>query len=355
MITLTTRRRRGRLAYRIGGSYRGRSISMTQVRFAIGRPSPATTVDGALAYPSRRLVLVHIPKTGGTSIQDFARFALHATVASHAVYQTSCNTTMIDEKNLRQFGAQSHEHCVNSYEAAHRSPREETFCVLRRVLDRAVSVFNMRWGHTDQPCDSSTLRQRLLHMLHNGDIDNFDRPQHLFASTCEHVLCFDHLHANLTTLFRSARILNGNRQVVPPTNRSLIEWAARAGSGWVNQTSGLLVLPHGQHSQRYSAHQCKTSDLDNATRRALLDRYWVDRRFLYEHCGVWEGGRESRSEDEKDARKRSRPLHEEAPPATSMLHLPSRSVMLTIYMAPSARVCSATRPQTIVSTGPRVR
>ena len=36
-------------------------------------------------------------------------------------------------------------------------------------------------------------------------------------------------------------------------------------------------------------------------------------------CGVWEGGRESRSEDEKDVRKRSRPLHEEAPPATSML------------------------------------
>ena len=251
-----------------------------QVQYAIGSP-PARFVS----EPSRRLVLVHIPKTGGTAIQDFARIALHATVKSHSV-KSSCNTTRIDKRRRpwAQAGAQSQEHCVNSYEASRRSPREETFCVVRRVLDRAVSIFNMRWGAFNRSCSAAALRHHLVEMLERGDIDNFDRPQHLFASTCERVLCFDHLEANLTVLFRHARLLNSSRYVLGP--RNLLDVA---GPAWFDAKRGVVALPHGKHAQRYSHHQCQPSDLDARTRGALLTRYRLDAQLLYERCGSREG------------------------------------------------------------------
>ena len=267
---------------------------------------------GSLPRQERaRLVLVHIPKTGGSAVTAWASSNKLSLESRH---MERCNSTR--RERGKPVGSVSMKHCINSYEKM-TADRESGFCVLRDPLQRAVSSYNML-PLLPSTCDPAHLEKAIGAVLANGHSDNHDLPQHLYARYCRFVLCFERLDADFALLLREQAV----RRIVNPSSslaksiftgcRGAAASALRASAPCA--TAEKWLLSHRNQSRPKHAHDevvellwpleeaanfsgfprvrpaslgqrvlgvqtlgasalpCNTSHLSNRTRAALLER-----------------------------------------------------------------------------------
>jgi len=231
---------------------------------------------------ARRLVHVHIPKTGGTSIEAWAfkhHIRLH-TRHQHgkcpSLLSALCNTTHKPFfGNSTSCGSNSNRHCVQSYAAAFADPEEQTFSVVREPLARAVSTFNMRQGR-NMKCSPEKLASYIRNIyLHGspgrGDPDNHDRPQVEFAAVSERILCFDRLQQDFTQLLRHAH------QLAEPTGLDLPFLAPLLPFNLSERAvDRFFALPHSHAGTHHVQGNCSVADLPGGLRDELLARFSAD-------------------------------------------------------------------------------
>ena len=141
------------------------------------------------------LHFVHIPKTGGTSIEEayrgvqpFGRYALFPELAT-ARERARC--------------AFWHEHAP----VLTVRPGAASFCVVRDPVARLLSEYRYRALPDDVAVFNATLREWRARIAENPYyMQNHFCPQALFARQCTHCLLVDHLDATLPALLRRYHI-----------------------------------------------------------------------------------------------------------------------------------------------------
>lgn len=230
---------------------------------------------------------MHIPKTGGTSVEHWAN-ARHLSLKT--VHETRCATLATSTCGSFFYGNSSHcgstskKHCVTAAAAAHADPSETTFCTVRDVVSRAVSTFNYRVGKQD--CSTGVQRNKLNRWLWDvylhgkrgvADVDNHDRPQVEFAAFCDHVLCFDRLAQDFAHLTRDARLLPG-RSGEPLSRPADTFWRRPSNH---TRVSTFFNLPQIRQISSVRQSTCTTAHLTPKVRGALL-RAFANDTALYE-------------------------------------------------------------------------
>ena len=278
----------------------------------------------------KKLVFLHIPKTGGESIEAWMSQS-HVDGRAFNHPPGNCPSTMRNPKGT-WFGSTSQTHCVRNFEAAANSSKVEGFCIIRDPYERALSVYNHRFSQhyssANSTCNRVHLSYQLKKMLSHGDPDNYDRPQVEFARFCAHTLCFAGSSASLARSKStpgccqgarpSSSFITGNRighsiQPRPPPTMEPLAEPASSGCKWCSalqlEFSHFLararVLPDSWltdqnvteltsrtfpqekmilPSHRHGAHKnCGVTDLDEQTHALLRERYREDARLLNTH------------------------------------------------------------------------
>ena len=187
----------------------------------LGLSIPSSSSSSSSSFHAR-LVLVHIPKTGGTAIQAWGRANKLSLETAHALH---CNSTLkhLDARGLTP-GAVSMRHCTNRYAASAADPNEVGFCVIRDPLARAVSTYNMRlFLRNSSSCHPLHLAGGIDRILSRGDPDNHDVAQSAFARHCQFKLCFESLGRGMDELVsRTVRLVSSSSgiQRAVPLNHS---------------------------------------------------------------------------------------------------------------------------------------
>jgi hypothetical protein len=127
-----------------------------------------------LAEKDNTLYLNHIPKTGGTTLENFAD------------------------------SAQNHNSLFTDWKKTH--PDVSTLCFIRDPITRFLSTYNMRAaGHfkfykKGDSCSQSHMHEYLHNKYLKGELDNHDLPQSDYH--CDLNLCFEDFQRDLFNLFR---------------------------------------------------------------------------------------------------------------------------------------------------------
>lgn len=222
----------------------------------------------ALEEDSTQLAFIHIPKTGGTSIEAWAA-QKRIDIMPHA---RPCNST-----RLYQRGAQTRKHCVEQAALLGSQPEYTTFCVLRNPIARAVSSFNMRKGGANPGCRAYMLNQWVPQFLERGDADNHDRPQGEFASHCAVRLCFGSLQREFSSLLKGARVEDNALKIgtpVDPTRRKADPL----------DTVLPAYRPGATSLMTTAASSCTVSNVTDKTLLPLLAAYENDWRLYAATC-----------------------------------------------------------------------
>ena len=235
-----------------------RPISSTRTTITPLKPMSRHAVS---VTKDRALVLVHIPKTGGTAIEAWARKHRVSFHSAHEHQYKGCCSSLIrassynnSPDDVLHHGATSRRHCLSLYSQSHADPGEETFCFVRDVLARAVSTYNMRAGKARPGCDQHRLNKWLVDTyLLRGDVDNHDKPQAAFVELCERTLCYERLQSDFSALLASMRNFSSVR------------------------------LPQVRHGVKST---CNSTHLSAQVREMLLSRYPRDVELHAQTCGL---------------------------------------------------------------------
>ena len=221
-----------------------------------------------------RLTLIHIPKTGGTSIESWA--AAHH-LALDSEHRQKCNSTRRSKWN-NTLQATSVRHCLSAVDQSFLDPQELGFCVLRDPLARALSSYNYRnakryttWftprpGSTRPRCQQVHFNFWLRDMLAFGEVDNHDVPQSRFAQSCSVRLCYGKqtLQHQFTALLR--------------------RWSEVAASRSTWRHHAALHLNTTLPRTLVSGAWCNASDLEAETTKLLLAHYASDVDLYRQTC-----------------------------------------------------------------------
>mmetsp|Transcript_5350 Transcript_5350/g.13722 ORF Transcript_5350/g.13722 Transcript_5350/m.13722 type:complete len:305 (-) Transcript_5350:184-1098(-) len=170
----------------IGSSWR--AVTLTRLVF------PAAAEEEAVNGTTRNaldLSFVHIPKTGGTSIELWGK----ANGFKWGKY----------DKSLQGDKKRGEYHC-NKWHTPQALP-VESFCVVRQPFDRLQSEFRHRTCQkdADMSCDLAFFNAWARQIL-SGPLDANDchvLPQTAYLDYCDHVLAFDELQDQFTQLLAS--------------------------------------------------------------------------------------------------------------------------------------------------------
>lgn len=169
--------------------------------FLLSPPSGSSDSDGveryssllssALYLPPVELEFIHIPKTGGTSIELWGK----ANGFRWGKYDDSFRG---DKKSGKL-------HCNRWHLPQNVSM--ESFCVVRQPFERLQSEFRHRTceKNSDMPCDIRTFNDWTRNVL-SGRLDVNDchlLPQAQYLSACDNVLGFDYLQSQFTAMLSS--------------------------------------------------------------------------------------------------------------------------------------------------------
>uniref|UniRef100_A0A7S0JCP8 Uncharacterized protein n=1 Tax=Calcidiscus leptoporus TaxID=127549 RepID=A0A7S0JCP8_9EUKA len=242
---------------------------------------------------ARRLVLAHVPKTGGSSIGAWGykhKIRFSTKHVSHCASNNNRSCAGNWFANSTRCGAVSIRHCVSSYAAAHADPAEQTFSFVRDVVSRAVSSYNFRTPLAKSGPDKCR-RQELArwiagkylhHVPGDGDDDNHDEPQSSFAAVSELVFCFERLQADFTELMRRAR------KLAAPTGLDLPFLGPRGRVVPLTAAADadkLTALPHFSGAP-FEASRCTVADLPDALGQELRTRYAEDHELHQRVCAT---------------------------------------------------------------------
>ena len=157
------------------------------------------------------LYLNHIPKTGGTTLENLDDIArnlsdckIHFDSRKRLSYSDHCRTKS-DEMTLTNL------HCWHKLnpsfaEWKKKNPEVSLFCFIRDPITRFLSTYNMRAaGHfkfykKGDECNREHMHEYLNSKYIKGELDNHDVPQ--AAYYCDLHFCFEDFQYDVFNLFR---------------------------------------------------------------------------------------------------------------------------------------------------------
>eukprot|EP00039_Didymoeca_costata_P002006 m.56928 g.56928 ORF g.56928 m.56928 type:complete len:532 (-) comp11068_c0_seq2:1483-3078(-) len=146
---------------------------------------------------SGRLFFVHIPKTGGTSIEDAAKEAGFAWGRFDRHYEGGND----DQPSNRLCNSPWHE----PYHYGHRPGPQQSFCVIREPVDKLLSEYNFRTNvqdcHTDHLQSWVANKLKLAESRRHMD-DCHLLPSQDFAHSCDFPIPYDSHHDGVGMLLR---------------------------------------------------------------------------------------------------------------------------------------------------------
>ena len=154
------------------------------------------------------LELVHVAKTGGTSLEQWIKNAT-------GYHRNRAMGRCLTRHNR---STQTGTHCLSNYARPYRETL--TFCVLRDPVNRTLSAFN---GNPHLPCDPRLIGRWFADQSQHGSNNNEDLDQVAYLPFCDVRLCFERLQSDLDRMVaavRTLRSLQGNATRAMRTLRS---------------------------------------------------------------------------------------------------------------------------------------
>ena len=152
--------------------------------------------------PGGRLFFVHVPKTGGTAIEDAARTVGFAWGRFDRHYDGHDGDGYPPREN-RICGSAWHE----PYHYGRRPGPQQVFCSIREPIDHLLSEFNFR--ATDETCNDEYLQTWVKQRL---EVDPLKQSRHKddchllpsvdYAHSCDYLVPWDDTHKGLGLLMR---------------------------------------------------------------------------------------------------------------------------------------------------------
>ena len=139
-----------------------------------------------------RLELVHVAKTGGTSLEQWIKNAT-------GYHRNQAMGRCLTRHNR---STQTGTHCLSNYARPYRETL--TFCVLRDPVNRTLSAFN---GNPHLPCDPRLIGRWFADQSQHGSNNNEDLDQVAYLPFCDVRLCFERLQSDLDRMVAAVRTL----------------------------------------------------------------------------------------------------------------------------------------------------